>query len=175
MAAVDPSEKVVVVDHDEAWTREFGELAQPIRDLLGDTGAVVEHIGSTSVAGVAAKPVIDLDIVVASDREVSTVIARLAQLGYVHQGDLGVEGREAFAWPMGTKRHHVYVVVEGTQPHRDHVDFRDYLRANPGEAQAYADLKRRLARHHADDRAAYTAAKAGFISEALQRARASRD
>jgi GrpB-like predicted nucleotidyltransferase (UPF0157 family) len=171
-AVIDGGGDVVVVEYDESWDREFEELARPIRGGLGDVAAVLEHVGSTAVAGLAAKPAIDIDVVVRSVREISVVIERLARLGYVHQGDLGIAGREAFQWPSGTQRHHVYAVVEGTSPHRDHIDFRDYLRANPDEARAYAELKKQVAREHAGDRAAYSAAKSDFILEALRRARA---
>jgi GrpB-like predicted nucleotidyltransferase (UPF0157 family) len=147
-------------------------LAQPIRDAVADLGAVVEHVGSTAVAGLAAKPVIDFDVVVRVSADIPTVIDRLARLGYKHQGDLGVRGREALKWPDRSKRHHLYVVVAGTQAHRDHVDFRNYLRANRQEAEAYADLKRRLAQLHADDRIAYSTAKGRFVTQALRRARA---
>ncbi len=90
---------------------------------------------------------IDIDVVVRSAEDVPIAIERLrATLGYVYQGDKGVRGREAFLRPPDARPHHIYVVVSGSEPHADHVQFRDYLREHPGVAQQYADLKRNLAK-----------------------------
>lgn len=80
-------------------------------------------------------------------------------------------GREAFLWPPGAPQHHLYVVVDGSPPHADHVRFRDHLRGHPGAAQEYAALKRVLAQRHGGDRVAYTDAKTAFIADALRAAR----
>ena len=114
---------------------------------------------------------IDIDVVVRSADDVPTAIERLRSLGYVWQGDKGVEGREAFMWPSGAKPHHLYVVVAGSEPHADHVDFRDYLRQHPDVARQYATLKKGLAEQHRGDRLGYTAAKSQFIAEILRAAR----
>jgi GrpB-like predicted nucleotidyltransferase (UPF0157 family)/predicted kinase len=164
------AEPVVVTDYDPAWPRRFEERAASIRAALGDLAVAVEHAGSTAVPGLAAKPVLDIDIVVGSAGDVRQAIERLRALGYEHEGDLGVPGREAFAWPPGTERHHVYVVVAGGRPHAEHVRFRDYLRAHPDVARDYAALKRTLAGRHRDDRDAYTEAKAAFIADVLRAA-----
>jgi GrpB-like predicted nucleotidyltransferase (UPF0157 family) len=158
------------VDYDPAWPAVFEALAAPVRDAVDDLGADVEHVGSTAVPGLAAKPVIDIDVVVRSPDDVPAAIERLGALGYVHEGDGGVAGREAFLWPPGSVRHHLYVVVAGSAPHVDHIRFRDHLRAHPEAAAEYAALKRQLAREHRTDRDAYTDAKAGFVAAALTRA-----
>jgi GrpB protein len=81
--------------------------------------------------------VIDIDIVLRSSDQVASVIQLLAPLGYHHEGNQGVVGREAFSWPSGERRHHVYVVTRGSPSHRRHVVIRDYLRAHPDEGRAY--------------------------------------
>jgi GrpB-like predicted nucleotidyltransferase (UPF0157 family) len=162
---------LVVADHDEAWPAVFEQLAVPVRRAVQDLGATVEHVGSTAVPGLAAKPVIDVDVVVRSDAEVPDAIERLRGLGYVYQGDKGIAGREAFLPPPDTPPHHLYVVVAGSEPHADHVDLRDHLRQHPEVAHEYAALKRTLAVQHADDQLAYTEAKADFIAAALADAR----
>jgi GrpB-like predicted nucleotidyltransferase (UPF0157 family) len=162
---------LVVAEYDEQWPNLFEDIARPVREAVADLGAGVEHVGSTSVPGLAAKPVIDVDVVVRSAEDVPTAVERLQSLGYIYQGDKGIKGREAFMWPGDAQRHHLYVVVAGSQPHADHIQFRDYLRRHPELAQEYAALKRSLARMHADDRLAYTNSKADFIAKVLQAAR----
>jgi GrpB-like predicted nucleotidyltransferase (UPF0157 family) len=134
-------------------------------------GAVVEYVGSTSVPGLAAKPVIDIDVIVRSPQDVPIAVERLRTLGYVYQGDKGIRGREAFMWPAGASPHHLYVVVDGSGPYADHIEFRNYLRRHPDVAQEYAALKRDLAERHRDDRLAYTEAKSEFVIAALRAAR----
>lgn len=98
--------------------------------------------GSTAVPGLAAKPVIDLDVVIADRTDLSALIKRLRPLGYHHEGDLGVPGREAFTTPAGAPPHHLYVCAVGTPVLNRHLAFCDTLRANAELAQAYGDLKR---------------------------------
>jgi GrpB-like predicted nucleotidyltransferase (UPF0157 family) len=161
---------VLVADYDEQWPTLFEQIAQSVRRAVADLGADVEHVGSTSVPGLAAKPVIDIDVVVRSPDDVPTAVERLQSIGYVYQGDKGVKGREAFMWPTGPERH-LYVVVAESQPHADHIQFRDHLRRHPDVAEDYATLKRSLAQLHGGDRLAYTNAKAEFIANVLQAAR----
>jgi GrpB-like predicted nucleotidyltransferase (UPF0157 family) len=131
----------------------------------------VEHIGSTSVPGLAAKPIIDIDVVVPSAEGVPTAIERLRALGYVYQGDKGIRGREAFMWPRTARPHHLYVVLQGSRPYLDHIHFRNYLRDHPEVARDYAALKTELADQHGDDRLGYTIAKTDFITAVLRAAR----
>jgi GrpB-like predicted nucleotidyltransferase (UPF0157 family) len=105
--------------------------------------------------------------VVPSAERVPTAIERLCSLGYVYQGNKGIEGREAFLWPPGAVPHHAYVVVEGSRPHLEHVRFRDHLRSHPDVAADYGALKRSLAELHRDDRLAYTDAKTDFVTGVL--------
>jgi GrpB-like predicted nucleotidyltransferase (UPF0157 family) len=163
---------VIVCDYDEEWPKLFREIADPIRLALSDIVVAVEHVGSTGVPGLAAKPVIDVDVVVHSAEEVPLAIERLRGLGYVYQGDKGIAGREAFLWPSRSPVHHLYVVVAGSKPLADHIHFRDYLRNDPQAAREYGELKRALADEHKNDRNGYTNAKANFISQALARQRA---
>jgi GrpB-like predicted nucleotidyltransferase (UPF0157 family) len=129
------------------------------------------HIGSTAVPGLDAKPIIDLDVVVADQVAVAGAISALAAAGWQHEGDLGVPGREAFRPPASTTYHHLYLVARGSQAHRDHMDLRDFLRAHPGEAARYARLKHLLAPLVQTDRTAYVTGKANLIAELLTQAR----
>lgn len=104
----------------------------------------IDHVGSTAVPGLAAKPIIDTDVVVAAEDDIQLVIDRLAAVGYQWRGDLGVGGREAFRAPRGKglPPHHLYLVVENNKAHLDHVLLRDLMRADPEARERYAALKR---------------------------------
>ena len=151
------------MDYDPAWVEMFEELNARIWPLVGDFALGIEHVGSTSVPGLAAKPIIDLDIVIPSSADVPLAVERLAQLGYEHRGNLGIEGREAFTIPPGMIRHHLYVCWRGSTGLRNHLALRDYLRSNPEAVRAYSELKKRLAQEHPHDIDAYIRDKTGFI------------
>ena len=157
----------MVVDYDPEWPRLFAELRERLLAALEGVCTTVEHVGSTAVPGLAAKPVVDMDAVVSKPEDVPVAVARLEQLGYEHVGDGDVPGRAAFHWPPAEHRHHLYVVVEGTDAHRRHLLFRDYLRTHPDEAQRYGELKRALSRRYRDDRPAYTDGKDEFVARVL--------
>ena len=161
---------VIVTDYDAAWPTHFDEIARPVRQVLANLTDTVEHVDSTSVPGLAAKPVIDIDAVMPSSRDVPTAIERLRALGYVYQGDKGISGRETFMWPPGSRPHHLYVVVAGDRPHEEHVRFRDYLRTHPDVAGEYAALNKALAKSHRDDQIGYTDAKNDFVTRVLHAA-----
>ena len=132
----------VVVAYDEDWPRRFEVLRAHVEPALAGVAAVVEHVGSTAVPGLAAKPVIDVDVVVAGPADARAAVEALVGAGWRHQGDLGVPGREAFTVRPGLPEHHLYVVVRNSPAHRDHVDLRDHLRAHPADAARYAAERR---------------------------------
>ncbi len=163
-------EPVVIVDHDPAWAEAFRSLSARIRQALRELPVEVEHVGSTAVPDLAAKPIIDIDVVVPTVVDLAEVIRRLQALGYVHEGDLGITGREAFRAPWGDPKHHLYLCASDSPALWEHRSFRDRLRADPSLARRYADLKRRLAVEHGTDRTAYTESKSAFIREVLDAA-----
>jgi len=112
------SEPVVIVDYDPAWPGRYEALRAPIAAALGPLAAEIVHLGSTSVPGLAAKPVIDLNILLHRSSDLPAVIERLAGLGYRHEGDFGIVGREAFATPPGYSAHdhHLYVCAHTPEP-----------------------------------------------------------
>lgn len=162
--------KIVVVDYDPAWPETFANLRDRIWPSICDTAIAIEHVGSTSVPGLAAKPIIDMTIVVPDEAAMRTVIDRLAMLGYRHQGDLGIPGRESFIRPPDTPSHHLYACVAGNDGLRNHLTVRDHLRNDPSAARAYGDLKKHLAQRFADDIDAYVDGKTEFILSILARA-----
>jgi len=153
---------IVVVDYDLGWPRSFESLKSVLWPAVADVAISIQHVGSTSVRGLAAKPVIDIDVIV-PEAQVVTGIARLGSLGYEHQGDLGVSQREAFRSPTGFPRHHLYLCPSTSPALANHLAIRDYLRGHPSDARAYGDLKKQLAIDFADDIDGYVAAKTSFL------------
>ena len=162
----DAPSSVRLVAHDPAWAARFAEERARLRDALGALPAEIAHVGSTAVPGLVAKPILDL-LVGRPAGNVAPYVDALVRAGYVHRGEAGLPGRHYFR--RGDPRTHHLHLVEIDGPYwRDHLAFRDRLRADPALAAAYGALKTRLAARHADDRAAYTEAKAPFITAVLR-------
>lgn len=167
MTGNQPQRRVEVVDCDPTWPRIFEQLRARIWLAVSDVAITIEHVGSTSVPGLAAKPIIDMDIVVPSPEDVPLVIERLKPLGYVHRGNLGIHGREAFRQPEGLPAHHLYLCYQDSLGLRNHLALRDYLRVHPDVAQTYAQLKKQLAEQHTYDIDQYVAGKSDLILSIL--------
>jgi GrpB-like predicted nucleotidyltransferase (UPF0157 family) len=173
------TQDIAVVDYDPAWAEQFERIATHVWPAVERTALRIDHVGSTSVPALAAKPIIDLDVVVASEGDVRPTIDALAAIGYRWMGDLGVTGREAFT-PIREDRqsalaeHHLYVVVEDSRAHLDHWLLRDLLRADADARERYAALKRRNAEQADRNMEVYVAAKAELVAELLTRAREER-
>ncbi|HKW00483.1 MAG TPA: GrpB family protein [Vicinamibacterales bacterium] len=161
---------VVVVDYDAEWPRLFDELRARVWPAVADVALAIEHVGSTSVVGLAAKPIIDMTVVVASPADVPATIERLAAVGYRHVGDLGIAGREAFKAPDGLPRHNLYICAQGTIGIVNQIAVRDYLRAHPEAAAAYAQLKKQLSRRFPNDINSYVLGKTELLLGVLRAA-----
>lgn len=166
---------IIIEDYDPRWPQQFEQIRSRIAPSLAPLAAAIEHVGSTAVPGLAAKPIIDIDVLLRPAAEVSEAIARLATLGYEHRGDLGVPGREAFRAPGNDFPHHLYVHPPESGEYVRHITFRDHLRAHPEDAHAYECLKRALAQQYRDDREAYNQGKTEFVENVLHRAADSRE
>jgi GrpB-like predicted nucleotidyltransferase (UPF0157 family) len=161
---------ITIEDYDPLWPEKFETLRSRIAPVLNGLATAIEHVGSTAVPGLAAKPIIDIDILLGSATHLPLVYTRLGSLGYEHRGDLGVAGREAFRTPPRQIAHHLYVCPPGSQEYSRHIAFRDYLRTHPEDVSAYAALKRNLAHKFATDREAYNQGKTEFVRQILRRA-----
>lgn len=160
---------ILILDYDPTWPLLFESLRQPLWNVVSDFAIAIEHVGSTSVPGLVAKPIIDVDVIV-PDGEVAAAIARLAPLGYIHRGDLGIPQREAFTNPAGLPPHHLYVCPQCSPALANHLAVRDYLRAHPFAVSEYGELKKRLAREYAEDIDGYVEAKSAFLAGVLRAA-----
>jgi GrpB-like predicted nucleotidyltransferase (UPF0157 family) len=160
---------IEVVPYDHSWPTAFTEIQTQLSDTLrGVPVRAIEHVGSTAVPGLAAKPQIDVDIIVRRD-DLHGAIAALMADGYEHRGDLGITDRHAMRAPDGAPRRNVYVVVDGSVAHRNHLAVRHALRADPALRDAYGSLKLRLA-DEVEDIGAYVAGKTDLVVGILARA-----
>jgi len=165
-----PSEPIIVVPYDPAWPARFESEAQRIQGALGAEALRVEHVGSTAVPDLAAKPVIDILLGLRTWPATAEAIAALVALGYEHRGDGNVPGREYFRWGV-PRTFQIHACAHNGSFWREHLAFRDLLRREPKTARDYAALKRDLAERFRSDRLGYTDAKAPFIRAVLERAR----
>ncbi|MGC1307269.1 MAG: GrpB family protein [Phormidesmis sp.] len=160
---------IEVVEYKPTWVDEFQSYSEQLKPLLKGSIIGIEHVGSTSVVGLAAKPIIDIDIVISSRVILEQVLQKLAVAGYKHIGNDGIPGREAFAWPS-ERRHHLYVCAVNSHNLHNHLIFRDYLRKNSEVAVTYGQLKKKLAEKYKRDAESYCEAKTGFIQQTVETA-----
>jgi GrpB-like predicted nucleotidyltransferase (UPF0157 family) len=168
VATIDPA--VRIVEYDPNWpARAEAELGR-IREALGEVAVRAEHVGSTAVPGLAAKPIVDLLLAVGTLEPREPYVEPLERLGYVFDADAGSADRRFFGRPPERPRtHHVHVVEAGGELEQRHLAVRDFLRAHSDEAERYAALKREVAARHPGDRLAYIAGKEAHMTALEQR------
>ena len=164
------TKKVLVLPYDRAWKSQFEAIKAEIEAAVGDFILSVEHVGSTSVEGLSAKPCIDMDVVIEDYSVFPAVVSSLERIGYLHEGDLGIKGREAFRYSgkEHLQTHHLYVCPKDSEELRRHITFRDYLRRHPEAVRRYSLVKEEAARLFPDDIGKYMEHKAPCIEELYQ-------
>jgi GrpB-like predicted nucleotidyltransferase (UPF0157 family) len=147
----------------------FHQIKIELEEVLKDHIISIEHVGSTSVINLAAKPIIDIDIVINNNFEQVKML--LEGLDYIHEGDLGIKGREAFKYKHKAHlmKHHLYVCNHDSLELKRHLMFKDYLNKHPEDAKAYGDLKLSLALKYPYDIEKYIEFKSPFIEEIYQK------
>jgi GrpB-like predicted nucleotidyltransferase (UPF0157 family) len=161
---------IEVVPYDPSWPRRFRELGAPLRSALGEVAVRIDHIGSTAVPGLAAKPIIDVQVSVRSLQPLEAFKQPLERLGYIYRADNTERTKRYFREPIGSRRTHIHVRQAGSFSEQWALLFRDYLRAHPEAGAEYAAVKRRLAAQFAHDGAAYTEAKGPLLWAIIRRA-----
>ena len=156
---------VVVLPYDEQWKQDFLMIKNELVSALGQLAMRIEHVGSTSVEGLSAKPIIDIDVVIKDYTVLEEVISALGAIGYRHEGDLGIAGREAFKYDGKDhlREHHLYVCPEDSPELKRHIAFRDYLRTHPAAVREYSNIKVEGARKYPYDIDKYIEHKSPFI------------
>ena len=159
--------KVMVLPYDRAWKTAFEAIKSELERAVGDLVLGIEHVGSTSVEGLSAKPCIDIDVVIEDYGIFEEVVRRLAEIGYIHEGDLGIPDREAFCYSdkPHLMPHHLYVCPRYSRELHRHITFRDFLRRHPEAVKQYGAVKEEGARLFPDDIEEYIAHKTPCIEE----------
>lgn len=155
---------------DPAWAALFAAEQTRLMAGTGTLPLAIEHIGSTAIPGVPAKPILDLLGGRPSGSNVVPYVAAFENAGYKYRGENGVPGRDYFVLDDATGRrlHHLHLVEEGGSLWSSHLAFRDFLRRHPKHAAEYARLKQSLAARHPNERMAYTDGKAAFVAAILR-------
>ena len=161
------TKKVTVLPYDEGWKSAFEAIRQELEQVLEDLILGIEHVGSTSVEGLSAKPCIDIDVIILDYSVFEAVVWRLKTIGYIHEGDLGIRDREAFCYTdkPHLMKHHLYVCPRDSEELHRHLTFRDFLRSNPEAARKYGQVKETAARLFPEDIEKYMEYKAPCIGE----------
>ena len=161
------TKKEIVLPYDAAWKTAFEDIKREIQYALADLIIGIEHVGSTSVEGLSAKPCIDIDIIIQDYTSFDKIVKKLANIGYVHEGKLGIENREAFRYSNKPHlmAHHLYVCPQNSKELHRHITFRDYLRNNPEATRQYGQIKETAAQLFPDDIDQYMAYKSPCIAE----------
>lgn len=161
------TKKVIVTPYNPQWEVAFETIRKELAGILGSLALRIEHVGSTSVPGMSAKPIIDLDVVISGYEIFPEVVTRLEAAGYFHEGDLGIPGREAFCYKgkLHLQKHHLYVCSADSRELHRHITFRDYLRAHPEDANIYREAKEKAARLYPDSIEGYMEYKSDCIAQ----------
>lgn len=163
--------RVVLIPHNPAWAQLFQAEAAELQAAIGPYVLDIQHVGSTAIPGIPAKPIIDIGIAVANFEEAARCIAPVEALGYLYRGELGIPRRHYFVKRVGgNSTYHLHMNEVQSTDWQQQIALRDYLRQHPAVAQEYAALKVRLAEQFPIDRVAYTEGKSGFISQVLVKA-----
>ncbi|MEC2521196.1 GrpB family protein [Bacillus thuringiensis] len=163
--------KIVVVPHENHWSEKFQMEAERLKTAMPET-VKIHHIGSTSVPGLAAKPIIDMIMEVESIERVDRWNERFIELGYIVKGENGISGRRFFIHGTEEKRlYHLHVFEKGNPEIVRHLAFRGYMMAHCEEAEAYATLKKELAEKYTYDGTLYTEGKNEFVRNVDEKAK----
>ncbi|ASI78828.1 MULTISPECIES: GrpB family protein [Bacillus cereus group] len=170
-------QRITIEEYNIKWESEFNKLQTLINDVMEDSILSIEHVGSTSIKGLAAKPILDIDIVIEDYGFFSKVVTKLEAIGYYHQAKWSYKGREAFGrkdafvpWSEESTvwmEHHLYVCDKNSEELRKHIAFRDYLREHDDVAGEYGRLKEELARE-SKSRTSYSEGKTKSITNILE-------
>jgi len=163
------TKNVIVLPYDSSWSHEFEKIKVYLEKVLGDTILGIEHVGSTSIEGLAAKPIIDLDVIIESYNNFEEVKSGLESLGYYYEGDLGIKNRQAFTYDENEKTefltHHLYVCPKYSEELKRHLTFRNHMRIHKEDIIKYSQVKLEAAKLYPTDIDSYLEYKSPCIFE----------
>ncbi|MDU4325722.1 GrpB family protein [Clostridium disporicum] len=154
---------IIIEDYNPIWKDEFIKIKNELLEVLSGKIISIEHVGSTSVEGLSAKPIIDIDIVI--DNNFDEIKRLLKTIDYIYEGDLGIHGRYAFRYinKPHLMIHHIYVCNKDNKELHRHITFRDYLRNNNKERDRYSEIKKKMALKYPHDIDSYIEGKTTVI------------
>ncbi len=161
------TKNVIVLPYDPKWKNDFDEIKQELVNAIGDLIVGIEHVGSTSVEGLSAKPIIDIDVVISDYSVFDIIVSNLSTIGYIHKGDLGIKDREVFKYSdkPHLRKHHLYVCPQNSKELLRHITFRDFLRNNPEAVKKYRKVQEKAAKLFPDNMDKYIEYKSPCIEE----------
>lgn len=159
------TEHIVVLPYNNQWPCEFEKIKNELMSVIGKFVICIEHVGSTSVVGLSAKPIIDIDTIIPDYRCFPAVVESLSSMGYKHEGNLGITDREAFKYSdkPHLMRHHLYVCPQYSEELKRHLVFRDYLREHEKDVVEYSKIKQQGALLYPFDIESYIDYKSSMI------------
>jgi GrpB-like predicted nucleotidyltransferase (UPF0157 family) len=150
------------------WAQRFSAERDRLSAALGVAALDIQHVGSTSVPGILAKPILDIAVAIRSFEEGDALVPKLVALGYAYRGEYGIPRRHYFVQGSPRRTHHLHVLEQHGADWQRHIAFRDRLLASPATAARYSELKRANLSESAGDRDRYQALKASFIARTAQ-------
>ena len=163
---------VVLLPHEKEWEESAREVIGRLGEILGDSAADIQHVGSTAIPSVCAKPIVDIALGMRSLAELESYAAELEGAGFIDRGEDQPGQRLYVLGDPDMRTHHIHAVVYGSEPWRNYLNFRDYMNSHAEAAAAYGALKKELAARYANERKAYTAGKEELIQSILRAAEA---
>ncbi|MGO5065373.1 MULTISPECIES: GrpB family protein [unclassified Clostridium] len=162
---------IEVVPHNPEWKIKYQKEADKIYNIMKEEIVKIHHIGSTSIEGIYAKPVIDILVEVKDINNVDNYNEEMKRLGYIAKGEYGIKGRRFFLKGLYHRTHHVHIFEKGDSEIERHINFRDYMREHKEEAKQYEELKKELALEFRYDIDYYCEGKDSFIKEIDKKAK----
>ncbi|WP_153126402.1 GrpB family protein [Peribacillus tepidiphilus] len=162
---------VELAQHESQWASVADQTIQRLKGIYKELAIDIQHVGSTSIKGIKAKPIIDLVIGVKNFQEVYDLVPRLEENGFYHKPENDQVWQIFFSCGNDAIRtHHIHVVIYGEDRWKGYIQFRDYLNAHPDKARQYEALKKQLAATYPEDRQKYTEGKSDFIVQMMEEA-----
>jgi GrpB-like predicted nucleotidyltransferase (UPF0157 family) len=164
---------IIVVEHNPKWEDEYNKAKSFYEKIMSDIDVEIVHVGSTSVKDLWAKPVLDIDIIVDCEEDSKRAIKALVNIGYIHVGNRGIPGREAFTYDeenfnLNWMEHHLYVCLKGNENVINHLLLKKHLIKSKKDRDAYSNLKRKLAKKYPNDIDSYVYYKTALILSFLK-------
>ena len=161
------TKNVIVLPYDPKWKNDFEKIKQELVNAIGDLIVCIEPVGSTSVDGLSAKPIIDIDVVISDYSVFDSIVSKLSTIGYFHVGNLEIKEREVFKYSdkPHLRKHHLYVCPQNSKELLRHITFRDFLRNNPEAVKKYGKVKENAAKLFPNNMDKYIEYKTPCIEE----------